>query len=173
MRNKVVTLLIEDIQKKAGKKLNYERDFVELSKDILENTNAQISVSTLKRFFGKVNSRFQPSKYTIDTLVAYLGFEDWDAYINNFTEPKSWHDVSDVWDALKKRCNIITEHNLPILKQKTGYSPQFFLPRKFVREKLTNFQESSKTATILIAPDGYGKSSTLVQMIEEYLWNSH
>ncbi len=172
MKNEAVTLLIEDIQNKVGKKLNYERDFVELSKDIFDKTNAQISVSTLKRFFGKVNSPFQPSKFTLDTMVAYLGFEDWNTYIKDFAEPKNPNLTGDAWNALKKRFQLVTEHGLATLKQKTGYNHETFLPREFVREKLNGFQESSKTATMLIAPDGYGKSSLLIQIVENYLWGA-
>lgn len=52
------------------------RDYVNLSEWILEETHISISPSTLKRFFsGKFTSR--PQKSTLDALAQFAGFKNW------------------------------------------------------------------------------------------------
>lgn len=52
-------------------------DFEKLSDEILKATAVNLSVSTLKRFFGKVKYGSSPSVTTLNTLSQFLGFEDW------------------------------------------------------------------------------------------------
>ena len=83
-----VSHLKEDIQKKFGQEILYGKDCQALSDLIQQDINRQVSVSTLKRFFGIIQSPFNPSKYTLDTLAIYLKFENWQDFINSF-EAKS------------------------------------------------------------------------------------
>lgn len=71
-----IVLLRDEIQKRFGKKVVYASDCDSLSEDILLQTKRRISVSTLKLFFGVVHSPYAPSKYTIDSLLANLQFEN-------------------------------------------------------------------------------------------------
>ncbi len=54
---------------------NYE--FTELSERIFDSTGVQLSITTLKRIFGKVKYENLPSSATLNTLAAYLGFTNW------------------------------------------------------------------------------------------------
>lgn len=55
-------------------------DFEKLSELIADKTNVQLSVSTLKRVWGKVTYKNAPSLTTLNTLAQFLGWADWRAY---------------------------------------------------------------------------------------------
>ena len=59
------------------------KDFQNLSKYIEEATGVLLSVTTLKRFFGKVNAETSPSSSTLDTLSVFLGYQSWLAFSEN------------------------------------------------------------------------------------------
>jgi hypothetical protein len=59
----------------AGEWANY--DFEKLSEEIQKVTGISLSVSTLKRFFGKAKYGSTPSVTTLNTLAAFLDFPDW------------------------------------------------------------------------------------------------
>jgi hypothetical protein len=85
--------LKDEVERKFGTKLKFTGNCKLLSSQIFEATNRQLSVSTVKRFFGIIPSPFNPSKYTLDTLSTFIGFDGWDSFVNakNFDEqhPKS------------------------------------------------------------------------------------
>jgi hypothetical protein len=53
------------------------QDFVILSEKIQERTGAALSHVTLKRVWGKVKYDSLPTTHTLDTLVQFLGYENW------------------------------------------------------------------------------------------------
>ena len=55
-------------------------DFEKLSDEIFDATGVSLSISTLKRLFGKVNYTNLPSVQTLNTLARFAGFEDWNAF---------------------------------------------------------------------------------------------
>ncbi|OOG73784.1 hypothetical protein [Algoriphagus sp. A40] len=59
----------------SGEWNNY--DFERLSEEILSVTSVSLSVSTLKRFFGKVKYGSSPSLTTLNALSEFAGFADW------------------------------------------------------------------------------------------------
>lgn len=52
-------------------------DFEKLSEQITEKTSVSLSVSTLKRVFGKVSYKSEPSMTTLNALAQFLDYEDW------------------------------------------------------------------------------------------------
>lgn len=52
-------------------------DFEKLSEQIVEKTSVSLSVSTLKRIFGKVSYKSEPSLTTLNALAQFLDYEDW------------------------------------------------------------------------------------------------
>src|ERR1700733_1300497 len=56
------------------------QDFVILSEKIQERTGVMISHVTLKRVWGKVKYDSLPNTHTLDTLVQFLGYENWRAF---------------------------------------------------------------------------------------------
>lgn len=52
-------------------------DFEKLSELIFEKTNTRLSLSTLKRIWGKVKYDNKPTIITLNALALFLGFADW------------------------------------------------------------------------------------------------
>lgn len=55
-------------------------DFEKLSEEIQEVTGVLLSITTLKRVFGKVKYDNAPSTVTLNTLAQYAGFTDWGSF---------------------------------------------------------------------------------------------
>ena len=53
------------------------QDFLQLSELIREGTDVTISHVTLKRIWGKVKYESLPNTHTLNTLVQFLGYENW------------------------------------------------------------------------------------------------
>ncbi len=168
MNKDIYTLLKKDIQTKVGRKIRYGKDCKKLAVQIEKETGRQISDSTIKRFFRIVNSPFHPSKYTIETFVSFLGFDDWYDYVNTYEESKHTSVNLSSWNHLKKRLMLVTNHSLHSLKLKTSYDTEKIIDRPLVGKKLEEFMESPKSATMFVAPDGYGKSTSVIQIVENY-----
>jgi len=58
-------------------------DFEKLSEEILSVTSVSLSVSTLKRFFGKVKYGSSPSITTLNALAVFASFADWRQFENS------------------------------------------------------------------------------------------
>src|SRR4051812_16936522 len=54
---------------------NYE--FTELGDKIYDVTSVQLSITTLKRIFGKIRYDNLPSSSTLNALAIFLGFQSW------------------------------------------------------------------------------------------------
>ncbi len=173
MKEDIYNLLKKDIQNKIGKEILYGKDCVHLCNLIYRDTRRQISSSTIKRFFGLIKSRFSPSKYTLETLVLFLGFKDWNDYLNCYDESKYNLPFGNTWDFLKSRIQLVSKESLVSLKLKTHYAPSKALERTFARKKFNAFEKSEKIATLIVAPEGYGKSTLLIQLVEKYFMNEN
>ncbi len=168
MDNEIYDLLKKDIEVKIGEKIQYSKDCTRLSKKVREDTQRQISVSTIKRFFGIIQSPFKTSKYTLETFAQFVGFEGWEDYLNYYDNSKYSESASDVWNALKNRITAITRSSLSSMKEKSGYIPERTILRSFAKEKFEKFLQSPNTAAVFVAPDGFGKTTTIVQLVEQY-----
>src|SRR6202012_1088981 len=56
------------------------QDFMTLSEKIQEQTGVALSHVTLKRVWGKVKYDSLPNTHTLDTLVQFLGYENWRSF---------------------------------------------------------------------------------------------
>jgi hypothetical protein len=77
-------LLIRQVRKLFEEKTGWgdseswsNQDFLQLSELIREQTGVTISHVTLKRIWGKVKYESLPNTHTLNTLVQFLGFENW------------------------------------------------------------------------------------------------
>ena len=61
-------------------------DFEKLSEQIVEKTGVSLSVSTLKRIFGKVNYKSEPSLTTLNALSQFLSYDDWRDFLTKNPE---------------------------------------------------------------------------------------
>jgi hypothetical protein len=63
-------------------------DFEQLSDSILEVTNVQLSITTLKRIWGKVKYPHAPAMQTLNTLAQFIGYSDWREFEQKNKEAK-------------------------------------------------------------------------------------
>jgi len=63
------------------------RDFELLSEQILLETGVSLSVSTLKRLWGRVRYDSVPTPTTLDTLARFVGYDSWRAFRQQHPEP--------------------------------------------------------------------------------------
>jgi len=56
-------------------------DFQRLSEWIYQETKVLLSASTLKRVWGRVNYEGNPSPSTLDALAAFVGYDNWRAFV--------------------------------------------------------------------------------------------
>ncbi|MFW6275130.1 MAG: hypothetical protein ACOC2M_00690 [bacterium] len=168
MDKDIYQLLKKDVELKFGGEVIRSNDCSRLARDIVNNTRRHVSASTVKRFFGIIKSDYNPSKYTLETFVQYIGFHNWQEYKAYYNKSALPEAKQNTWEILKKRIEIITERSLTSLKLRAGYNPDKVIFRTFAKEKFENFLQSSETATLLTAPIGYGKSVTLIQLVEYY-----
>lgn len=78
---------IKELLKLIEKKLDWGdpaqwtgKDFEKIQDRIEEETGANVSVSTLKRIWGRVQSKNTATTTTLDILSKFAGFEDWRAF---------------------------------------------------------------------------------------------
>jgi len=159
--------LKEEIQNLIGIKVLYAADCQILSEQILNSTKRQISVSTLKRFFGIISSPFSPSKYTLDTLAIYLRYANYQEFINRVEKEKLLLPQEDSWNTLRTWTNLITNASLKSIRNKIGKRFESFPLRRFAENKVEDFLCSPNIATAFIAPNGYGKSTIVAQLTEK------
>ena len=70
-------------------------DFDLLSERIWEKTNVRLSLSTMKRIWGRVKYKNSPNSVTLNALAAFLGYSNWRDFCDNQPIPES-NAVSDL-----------------------------------------------------------------------------
>ena len=53
------------------------QDYIALSEEIQHQTCVSLSHVTLKRIWGRVKYNSLPNTHTLDTLVKFIGYENW------------------------------------------------------------------------------------------------
>ena len=79
------------------------QDFEELSKRIFHETKVSLSVSTLKRLWGKIRYEGSPNLATLNTLAQFVGYENWRAFTANGFHPVSNSTAAENSTVLKQR----------------------------------------------------------------------
>lgn len=69
------------------------QDFEFLSEKIFESTGIQLSVSTLKRLWGKVRYGNSPNLSTLNALAQFIGYENWRAFMSDDIQTSNENDA--------------------------------------------------------------------------------
>ncbi|NIG54759.1 hypothetical protein [Chitinophaga sp. Cy-1792] len=69
-------------------------DYEKLSVSIEEATGVMLSVTTLKRVFGRVKYTSAPAVTTLNTLAQYVGYTDWQAFRQSVELPPATAEVT-------------------------------------------------------------------------------
>ncbi|RYZ98865.1 MAG: hypothetical protein EOP47_18260 [Sphingobacteriaceae bacterium] len=145
-------------------------DCKELSHLILLKTRQRISETTLKRVFGFAYSKFKPSVFTVETLSQFCGHNSW----NSFCESREKKNAKKTghgpgWDVLKQNAGKITNFTLQALKNRSGIPYNQTIKRQFLDDHFDAFLSKGETATVIVAPAGYGKTVALCHWVEDRL----
>lgn len=83
MEKSYIKLLCRHIEKRYGHSIETTDDFSGLSDDIYSAVKERLSVSTLKRCFGRVNAHLTHRNTTLNILSKYIGLSDWAEFQRN------------------------------------------------------------------------------------------
>lgn len=138
MEDLYIKLLCKKIEERYGQPIETTEDFERLSNDIRDVTKERLSVSTLKRAFGRVASSRRRRDTTLNILAQYIGFRDWKDYL--FILKSSIGEESDF-----KAINAIAIDRLAIGEQlKISWLPnreiyvEYLGDKKFIIRKAVN-----------------------------------
>ncbi|MEM6800884.1 MAG: hypothetical protein AAF696_05740 [Bacteroidota bacterium] len=88
--------MIEQIVARINAELNWgpvdswtNKDFEQLSEQVWLKTRKRLSVTTLKRVWGRAERSSQPSQTTLDILAEFAGFENWRTFTQKQEASKS------------------------------------------------------------------------------------
>lgn len=161
-------LLADEIAAKSGIRLIKSIDCKYLSRDIYLVTGANLSETTLKRFFGFAESPYLLSGYTKNTLSAYLGYTDWAAFLYKKLHTNRHNKEGRYWNELRDNALSISSYTYSALKNRSGISYKYTIHRKFAEQEIRYFLESDFMASSFVAPAGYGKSIMLTRLVEKF-----
>jgi hypothetical protein len=89
--------LLQEVEKKYGRKVLSYTDCVHLSKAITYQTGFRLNVSTLRRFFGLVKVNYPPSPTTKDILSKFIGYHTYEHFQSLYqTEPTQLESESSI-----------------------------------------------------------------------------
>jgi hypothetical protein len=134
---------------------------------IRDETQKNISETTLKRLFGfaKVKNRF--SQYTINALLEYVENDD-----QRPNPKKSWvvnDKVNQQHADLQLFSRSITFQSLSIVKNRFKLPAEYTIPRSFINFDFDYFYDSRHTFFPLIAQGGFGKTVCLFHLVQKLL----
>ncbi len=79
--NYYIEQLRQEVEHKVGRKIKTPKDFELLRDVIYEECHTMLSISTLKRIWGYVQTDSSPRSSSLEPLVAFVGYDDWDAFV--------------------------------------------------------------------------------------------
>ncbi|GAA3959680.1 hypothetical protein [Mucilaginibacter dorajii] len=143
-------------------------DCKHLSNLIFKKTNRCLSETTLKRIYGLVQTKHNPSQFTIEALSKYCGFANLEEFLKSCDYTTS-AAASTNWNKMATDAHKVTNFVIKGLKNRSGIPFKHTIGRKSVSFHLDTFIESDAVATALVAPSGFGKTTALLHWIEDKL----
>lgn len=158
--NKCKTLIEEQLQW-GNSDIWTNQDFETLSEKIEEVTKVNLSPVTLKRIWGKIKYESKPTITTLDTLVQFIGVENWRTFkLKNsaidytISHPNENDHVSESYNIDQKEIRHVKQ------SFKTLLIPASVL---LVASAVWGFYPSIKNTTSDTSPDSYAFSSSKIE----------
>ncbi|SDB84201.1 NACHT domain-containing protein [Williamwhitmania taraxaci] len=152
-----------------GKTIKTQKDCTTLSLRVLEATGEVISHSTIRRCWGLLKANTKPSLYTLDVLSRYCGLKTWAEFVKLNTEKSPIEDNNKQWTTSLKRCLDETKETIDYIRRRCGIQYELAADRLLATDRLDVFLRSTYTATAIIGPGGYGKSTLLAKWVEKQI----
>jgi hypothetical protein len=125
----------EKIENKFNSPIRYSKDCDLLAAAISLETRSKISGSTMKRLFGIIPTKHNPSLYTLDVLSTYLGYANYDELINEFRT-----HLEPLRSNLKE---LNSSEITPRLKFKVSYDKKFYITLERLENQSLCISESN------------------------------
>lgn len=109
--------LREEVERVLGIHLVTPKDFALCREAIFEKVHVNISISTLKRFWGYVatSKEYFPNRYTLDALAQYVGCVNFNAFCDAQKAPDS-PNIQDLLDHSIQQISVL-EDNLKAIRR--------------------------------------------------------
>lgn len=150
---------------KANIKVISPSDCRIISSSVQKELKKNISETTIKRLFGFAEIKHEFSKFTINTLMEYVGMA------NEQTIGKKAPSIEqvpeDAFEQLRARAQRITYFTLQNIKNRCSVPYEMTIARKFARHDLMFFHSSKYSFTSFISQPGYGKSILLSHLVQQ------
>jgi len=161
----MIEKLKANVELKFGRRVAYQKDCKQLADSILKETGEYISPATIRRVFGFLATNSKPSRVTLDILSRYIGLLDWTQFIelNQYSPHANEYSLARAWERMQEQSRAISLNTLSHIQRKSGIPFDKTITRELVEEGISDFLSSGKTATALIGPGGYGKSTVLAK----------
>jgi len=178
--DEILEILRADVIKEFKSILKTNTHCKLLVDDIFERTGRSVGNTTIRRFFGLDRTANKPSFYTLDTLSQYAGFDDFEHFLLKKREKrKTIHSKKDEisrkydWDKFKSSSDDFSLLNFKITKNKFRLPNNIIIERKGISRFISDFLDSDKMVTAIIAPPECGKSTAVAKFIENRWLNSN
>ncbi len=90
------------------------QDFERLGEEIAKRTSVALSVTTLKRLWGRVKYQSAPTVTTLNALAMFLGHANWREFEQSFSHPPV---ASSVEEAVRIEPDTVTPQAAPVVAQ--------------------------------------------------------
>ena len=77
--------ICREVEQKLGRRIEEPQDFVWLSEQVANSGKGTLSVNTLKRLWGYLDSNAVTRRSTLDVLAQFLGFRDYIDFLNSLS----------------------------------------------------------------------------------------
>lgn len=164
----MIQKLKEHVEVRFGKKINYQKDCKALSSNILNKEGEYLSPATLRRIFGFLTTNSNPSRVTLDILSRYVGYKNWDAFVEkNKLSSNNRIIIEDIWARASEKSKKISNSTIDHIRRKSGIDFNQTIPRQFAENFISNFINSNFNSTAFVGPGGFGKSTLLAKWFEK------
>ena len=109
-----IAQLRQAVEQKAGHKICTPKDFASLAEAIFKECHAMVSVSTLKRIWGYVQTDSATRPSSLTPLAQYVGFADWDAFVEKMENDTSTADATSASSTTSSTAATPFQRYLPI-----------------------------------------------------------
>jgi len=159
------------ILSKAGIRSVTPGDCKRISIEISKALNKSVSETTIKRLFGFAVVKHNFSQFTLTTLFEYV---DNEKLIRLIPREKNTQDKDkDDWESLRHYAEKTTDFTLKGIRNRSGLPYEMTISRKFAEHDFEEFYNSNFSFMCFISQPGYGKTTLLSHLVEDYFYKEN
>lgn len=159
-------ILIERIQGRFGREINFSYECEELSNHIFQCIHIRVSAQTLRRLLGFIKDNVKTSNRTLEYLSIYCGYENFDSLINSEKSKKDTENIDHITETIKQFYNIqVTNINDINYQRACGNVAKIIVTNKPLFDKLSSYLASNKASQIYF----FERYPYVARLNDEYL----